>query len=77
MEEATQNMGDYKLKSASDYVVGDEQRMSTDKKRRQLLFMRNMVKHTTGLVLVFIPTSSSSSPSSFSFFCDLLIAVDI
>ena len=43
MEEATQNMGDYKLKSASDYVVGDEQRVSTDKKRQQLLFMRNMV----------------------------------
>lgn len=52
MEEATQNMGDYKLKSASDYVVGDEQRVSTDKKRKQLLLMRNMVSSLLHMILI-------------------------
>lgn len=47
MQQATQNMGDYKLKSASDFVVSEEQRVSTEKKRRQLLFMRNMVGMVT------------------------------
>ena len=47
LQQATQNMGDYKLKSASDYVVSEEQRVSTEKKRRQLLLMRKMVGTVT------------------------------
>ena len=36
-------MGDYKLKTSSNYIVSDQQRMSTDKKRRELLICRNNV----------------------------------
>lgn len=43
MQKATQHMGDYKLKSSSDYVVSEEQRMTTEKTRKQLLLMRKMV----------------------------------
>ena len=38
------NMGDYKLKTASDYVVPKHQRVTFSKKRRSLLFLRNQVK---------------------------------
>lgn len=38
------NMGDYKLKTAGDYVVPEHQRVSTDKKRRQLLLLRQQVQ---------------------------------
>lgn len=38
-----QNMGDYKLKTASDYIVPESQRVSTETKRRQLLELRSQV----------------------------------
>lgn len=43
IEKATQQMGDYKLKTSSDYVVSEEQRMSTAKKQRELIICRNTV----------------------------------
>lgn len=43
IEKATQQMGDYKLKTSSDYVVSEEQRMSTAKKQRELIACRNTV----------------------------------
>ena len=44
---AQQKMGDYKLKTADDFVVSEEQRVSTDKKRCQLLMLRNTVSQAT------------------------------
>ena len=44
LHEAKENMGDYKLKTASDYVVPQHLRVSTDKKRAQLLVHRKEVK---------------------------------
>ena len=43
INKAMSQMGDYKLKMSSDYIVSDQQRMSTDKKRRELLICRNNV----------------------------------
>ena len=37
------NMGDYKLKTSSDYVVPKEQRVTLAKKRRKLLTLRKQV----------------------------------
>lgn len=36
-------MGDYKLKSADDYVVPDHLRMNTDKARSKLLVLKDLV----------------------------------
>lgn len=44
IEKAISKLGDYKLKTSSDYVVSDQQRMSTEKKRRELLICRNNVR---------------------------------
>lgn len=43
IERAISQLGDYKLKTSSDYVVSDQQRMSTEKKRKELLLCRNKV----------------------------------
>ena len=43
ISKAKSEMGDYKLKTSSNYVVSDQQRMSTEKKRRELLICRNNV----------------------------------
>ena len=43
MERAQANLGDYKLKSAADYVVPKHLRVSTESKRRQLVLLRNWV----------------------------------
>ena len=40
---ARDNMGDYKLKTAKDYVVPKAQRITTDKKRKELLLLRHRV----------------------------------
>ncbi len=36
-------MGDYKLKSAADYVVPDHLRMNTEKARARLLVLKDLV----------------------------------
>lgn len=41
--QARENMGDYKLKTAADYVVPKEQRVTTEGKRRELLLLRAKV----------------------------------
>ena len=43
INKAMSQMGDYKLKTSSDYVDSDQKRMSTDNKRRELLICRNNV----------------------------------
>ena len=60
VEQFRANMGDYKLKSASDYVVPKHQRVTFSRKKLSLLFLRNQVHtHTdtevglTGDSLVF------------------------
>ena len=40
------NMGDYKLKTASDYVVPKHQRVTFSKKKRSLLLLRNKVSRS-------------------------------
>ena len=44
LEEARENLGDYKLKTASDYVVPEHQRVTTKKKRHQLMMLRAQVR---------------------------------
>ena len=46
IEKAKREMGDYKLKTSSDYVVSKDQRVSTEKKRKQLILCRNTVSYT-------------------------------
>lgn len=43
LEHFKENMGDYKLKTSSDYVVPAHQRVGTKTKRKQLLLLRNQV----------------------------------
>lgn len=38
---AKETIGDYKLKSSKDYVVPEDQQVTTDKKRQELLLLRN------------------------------------
>lgn len=43
LQSARQEIGDYKLKSSNDYVVPEHQRVSTDRKRIQLVKLRKKV----------------------------------
>jgi hypothetical protein len=43
IKEAKDNMGDYKLKTANDYVVPDHLRMNVDKARGRLLVLKDLV----------------------------------
>lgn len=40
---AQQQLGDYKLKTSSDYIVSTKNTVSTDSKRHQLLYCRKLV----------------------------------
>ena len=42
-KQARENMGDYKLKTANDFVVHDIQRVNTLRKKKELLLHRQMV----------------------------------
>ncbi len=42
--QARDNMGDYKLKTATDYVVPKGQQVTTEKKRWELLMIRKKVR---------------------------------
>ena len=44
IREAQENMGDYKLKSADDYVVPDHLRMNVEKARNRLLVLKDLVR---------------------------------
>ena len=46
LEKAKENLGDYKLKTASDYVVPEDQRVTTKSKRKQLVMLRAHVCST-------------------------------
>ncbi|CAH1796965.1 unnamed protein product [Owenia fusiformis] len=43
IKEAQENMGDYKLKSADDYVVPDHLRMNAEKARNKLLLVKDLI----------------------------------
>ena len=43
LQRARQEIGDYKLKTAGDYVVPESQRVSTERKRVQLVLLRKKV----------------------------------
>ena len=45
IKEARENMGDYKLKTAKDYVVPESQRVNAEKKRIQLLNLLDQVNY--------------------------------
>ena len=49
---AKDNMGDFKLKSASDYVVPDHLRMNTNKARSRLLDLKEYVRPLLSLFSV-------------------------
>ena len=44
IQEAHSNMGDYKLKSADDYIVPDHLRMNADKAKFRLLIIKDLVR---------------------------------
>ena len=43
IHDAKSNMGDFKLKTASDYVVSEEQRVNADKKQLQLARIETLI----------------------------------
>ena len=43
IKQARENIGDYKLKTAKDYVVPESQRVNAEKKRVQLLNLLDQV----------------------------------
>ena len=43
VEQFRANMGDYKLKTASDYIVPKHQRVTFSNKKQSLLLLRNQV----------------------------------
>ena len=51
IKEARENMGDYKLKTAKDYVVPESQRVNAEKKRIQLLNLLDQVKFLTNMLV--------------------------
>ena len=61
---ATLHMGDYKLKSASNYIVPESDRVDADKKKRQIVLLResiNMLKEVYFTVLKMIITKFYNS----------------
>ena len=53
IKEAKDNMGDYKLKTAQDYVVPDHLRMNVDKARGRLLILKDLVCITPCMLVNF------------------------
>jgi len=51
IKEAEENIGDYKLKSSSDYVVPDHLRMNTEKARIKLVILKELVSECWTLKL--------------------------
>ena len=45
IKSARENMSDYKLKSASDYVVPDHLRMNAEKAKARLLVLKDLVSY--------------------------------
>ena len=43
---AQENMGDFKLKTAKDYVVPEDQRLTANRKREELILLRNQVSYS-------------------------------
>ena len=43
IKEAQENMGDFKLKSADDYIVPEKERVNADKKRAQIIQLKEQV----------------------------------
>ena len=43
IEEAAKNLGDYKIKTAADYEVPEDQRVNAEKKRRQMILLQESI----------------------------------
>lgn len=50
IQEAQNNMGDYKLKTADDYVVPDHLRMNVEKAIMKLLILKEMVSDDSSVL---------------------------
>lgn len=70
---AKENMGDYKLKTAEDYIVPEHLRMNTDKKRHQLLELRCLVWFFFLIIRTFLSETLSAVMFPTSFYQYLLI----
>lgn len=57
IKEARENMGDYKLKTAKDYVVPESLRVNAEKKRIQLLNLLDQVNCASYLFIHALATS--------------------
>lgn len=44
IDQAKTNMGDFKLKTAANYVVPEHLRMDTERKRKQILSLQGLVR---------------------------------
>ena len=53
-KQARDNVGDYKLKTAEDYVVPEAQRVTTKRKRAELLLLRKTVNYCNCLVILLV-----------------------
>ena len=75
VEQFRGNMGDFKLKTASDYVVPKHQRITFSEKKRSLILLRNQVNnthtHTHSLSLSLSLTHTHTQPA------DVLILLQI
>lgn len=47
IKEAQANMGDFKLKTAADYVVPEHLRMDAEKKRLQIVTVQELVSRSS------------------------------
>lgn len=74
---AQQKMGDYKLKTASDFVVSEEQRVSTDRKRCQLILLRNTVSPALKPLLIYIYAHWSTGCHACTLYIGLLVATHV
>jgi hypothetical protein len=71
IKEAQENMGDYKLKSADDYIVPDHLRMNVEKARIKILMLKELVSDNIILELLEVSNAFNELPRSYliSSFC--------
>lgn len=65
IKEAQENMGDYKLKTAKDYVVPDHLRMNVEKARGRLLILKDAVSACFSLSVLQIAISYYTSTTLY------------
>jgi hypothetical protein len=60
---AQNNMGDYKLKTSDDYIVPENERVDTDKKKRQINLLSEGVHMLKEVLFIVLKYSNSISKS--------------